>query len=44
MNITFYIDENGKVTITDFPIDLVDLVLELNPDFFLNIGEQEFCG
>lgn len=29
MNITIYIDKNGKVIISDFPEDLIPLVMEL---------------
>ena len=44
MNITFHIDKEGKVVLTDFPIELLDMVLELDPDFFSYIGKQQFCG
>lgn len=30
MNITIYIDDDGKVTITDLPTDLLPMAMELN--------------
>lgn len=30
MNITVYIDKNGKVTITDLPIEMLPMVNELS--------------
>lgn len=40
MNITIYINENGDVTLTDFPEDLIKLVSKLNDNFFTFIEEK----
>lgn len=40
MNITIYIDIDGKVTITDLPIDLCGVIQNLNKSFFCSVDKS----